>query len=291
MLLATPAGGTYSIVGADRETREVGGSGTSCLDGSDVYIIYGAVPGVGVVHAQARYTVAGRERAVQLLSQGMAPDAILTAITHSSFDSNARERQYGIVDAEGRAAAFTGQGAMAFAGHETKTRGALAYAVQGNILTSEAVLTRAAAAFETTGCDLAERLMLALEAGADGGEGDSRCTPDGIPSDSAFLQVERPNAALGSTLSLRVRSSGSASPLIQLRAAFDQWRLTHPCPTPSGSSGSASGTQAEVAEASSCGCRAPGTTSNRFWSSFFAVAIALATLSFRSLRRTSRVGF
>lgn len=42
--------------------------------------------------------------------------------------------------------------------------------------TSGAVLSRAAAAFEASGCELAQRLLLALEAGGSNGEGDSRCT-------------------------------------------------------------------------------------------------------------------
>ena len=57
------------------------------------------------------------------------------------------------------------------------TSGAFTYSVQGNILTSRAVIDRAEVAFPETGCDLADRLMLALEGGAMNGEGDSRCTP------------------------------------------------------------------------------------------------------------------
>jgi uncharacterized Ntn-hydrolase superfamily protein len=96
---AAPCSATYSIVGSDSSTREVGGTGTSCLGGSDVYIIYGAVPGVGVIHAQAQYNQNGRNRGVELLEEGTAPADIISAITAASFDSNARVRQYGIADA------------------------------------------------------------------------------------------------------------------------------------------------------------------------------------------------
>jgi hypothetical protein len=91
------------------------------------------------------------------------------------------------------------------------------------------VLTQAAAAFEGGGCDLADRLMRALEAGAQNGQGDSRCTPRGIPSDGAFVQVDRPNEARGSYLSLRVDATGSQNPITRLRTQFDTWRQTHPC--------------------------------------------------------------
>jgi uncharacterized Ntn-hydrolase superfamily protein len=254
LIYAAPCSATYSIVGADTATREVGGTGTSCLGGSDVYIIYGAVPGMGVIHAQAQYNQNGRDRGVELLEQGTAPAEIITAITAASFDSNARVRQYGVADATGRTAGFTGMGAQAFADDRQGTSGTFSYSVQGNILTSEAVLTQAAAAFEAPGCDLAERLMRALEAGADNGEGDSRCTPDGIPSDSSYIQVERPDTALGSYLELHVRRSGSESPIPGLREQFDEWRASHPCPGGgSGGSGGGAGTSGAGGSSSTTG--------------------------------------
>ena len=221
---------TYSIAAVDQLTREVGGAGTSCLGGEDVYVIYAAVPGRGIVQAQARYSLAGKQRAIELLEQGQAPADIVSAITQASFDGNAAVRQYGIVDVEGNAAGFTGDQTMPYADDRQASVGTLTYSVQGNILTSAAVLDQAAAAFEGGGCDLAERLMSALEAGAQGGEGDSRCTPDGIPSDSAFLQVESPDAEVGGYLALRVESSGAQDPLPLLRAKLDAWRAEHPCP-------------------------------------------------------------
>lgn len=236
---------TYSIVAADTRTREVGGAGTSCLEGQDVYVIYDAVPGRGVVHAQAYYSVAGRRRAAELLAEGAAPDDIVQRITLSTFDSSAAIRQYGVVDAQGRSAGFTGSGTTPYAADRQGHDDAFAYSVQGNILTSDLVLAQAASAFEAGGCDLAERLMSALEAGALGGEGDSRCTPSGIPSDSAFLQVESPEHERGQYLSLRVESSGKASPLPRLRQKLDAWRLEHPCPTP---------TTTTSATEEGCGC-------------------------------------
>jgi uncharacterized Ntn-hydrolase superfamily protein len=218
---------TYSIVAADTERLEVGGAGTSCLGGQDVYVIYDAVPGRGVVHAQAYYNLAGRARAAELLATSVPPADIIAEITAPSFDPKADIRQYGVVDLLGRAAAYTGTGTTPFAADRQGRSGAFAYSVQGNLLTSERVLSQASAAFEASGCDLAERLMNALEAGAEGGEGDNRCTPSGIPSDSAFLQVES-----SSRLSLRVVSSGDQSPLPALRQKLDEWRSEHPCPAP-----------------------------------------------------------
>ena len=208
-----------------------------------MYIIYGAAPGFGVIHAQAQANQNGRNRGVELLEQGTSPADVILAITAASFDTNSRTRQYGVADATGRTAGFTGAGDRAFADDLQGTAGTFSYSVQGNILTSEAVLTQAAAAFEASGCDLAERLMRALEAGADNGEGDSRCTPDGIPSDSSFIQVERPGTAKGDYLELHVRTSGEDSPIPGLRQQFDEWRATHRCSVPpdGGSGGGGSG--------------------------------------------------
>src|SRR5687767_11669169 len=86
LLAVRPAAATYSIVGADQATEQVGGAGTSCVGGSDVYVIYGSVPGFGVVHAQARVNNDGRDRAVELLEQGTLPQGILDEITGFAFD-------------------------------------------------------------------------------------------------------------------------------------------------------------------------------------------------------------
>jgi hypothetical protein len=90
--------------------------------------------------------------------------------------------------------------------------------------------------------------MLALEAGAHGGEGDSRCTGHGIPSDSAFLQIESPQLPEGDYLSLHVESSGDENPLPQLRAKLEAWRVQHPCPVVKGHTGQTAAHEAD------CGC-------------------------------------
>jgi uncharacterized Ntn-hydrolase superfamily protein len=187
---------------------------------------------VGVVHAQASFNGAARQRALQLLGSGQSPEQVISAITEPGFDARAATRQYAVLDVSGRSAAFTGAEAQSFAGDVQGQIAAYTYSVQGNILTSAAVLSQAARGFETSGCDLAERLMASLVAGGRGGEGDSRCSALGIPSDSAFLQVDAPDAAPGSFLSLRVPSSGTEDPLVLLADLFAEWRSQNPCPVP-----------------------------------------------------------
>jgi len=229
-LCSGPASATYSIVAVDTESGQVGGAGTSCVgDALSVSEIYGSVPGAGVLVAQAAINRAGRDRAVELLTERMSASAIMADITAEDFDPLSAIRQYAVIDSQGNAAGFTGTSTMPYANDVQGTSGEFVYSVQGNILTSAAVLDQAASAFEMSGCDLADKLMLALEAGADDGEGDSRCTPDGIPSDGAFIQVDLASGIAGSYLRLRVDDSRPDSPLVQLRTAYDAWRGQHPC--------------------------------------------------------------
>jgi uncharacterized Ntn-hydrolase superfamily protein len=195
-----------------------------------VYVIYGGVPGHGVIHAQASYNPDAKGWGMRALSMDRAPADIIAGITR--VDSEANSRQYGVVDLMGRAAAFTGGADAAVALHRFGTAGSFVYSAQGNTLTGRAVVDNASQAFEAQGCDLADRLINALEAGAAGGQGDSRCTGGRIPGNSAFLQVDREGEDPGSYLKIRVENRTAApGPLPVLRARFDEWRQTHPCPS------------------------------------------------------------
>lgn len=229
-LAASSARATYSIVAADTRTRAVGGAGASCVYPNQVSIIYGVAPGFGAVHAQAQANQAGRDLAAQLLMQGEAPAAVIAAITASSFDASAARRQYGVVDVLGKSAGYTGTQNTAFADDVQGTVDGYVYSAQGNILTGTQVLEQAATAFELDACDLPERLLRALEAGAKNGQGDTRCTgPSAIAANSAFIQVDLPGMPAGSYLKLSAGSGRGVDPLPALRSAFDRWRSTHPC--------------------------------------------------------------
>jgi uncharacterized Ntn-hydrolase superfamily protein len=228
---------TYSIVAVDTTTQQVGGAGTSCVGMLSVHIIYGSVPGKGAVHAQAQLGGPGKNAAVMQVGMDVAPADIIAAITATGFDANAQRRQYGIVDLQARSAGFTGTQNGMFADDRQAQVGPYTFSVQGNILTSMAVIDQSAMSFQTAGCDLADRLMLALEAGARNGEGDSRCTPQGIPSDSAFIQVDRPGEAAGTYLRLEVVNTSPNNPLVMLRTQYDAWRAQNPCPVPAADAG------------------------------------------------------
>lgn len=275
LLAARPAHATYSIVATDTGSRQVGGAGTSCVGSLSVRVIYGSVPGKGAVHAQAQLGGPGKNGAVTQLGMDVDPAAIITSITATAFDANAQRRQYGIVDLMARSAGFTGAQTQAFTDDRQAQIRTFTYSVQGNILTSASVLDQAAASFQVNGCDLADRLMLALEAGAQNGEGDSRCTPGGIPSDSAFIQVDLDGEPAGTWLQLEVTDTAPQNPLVLLRAQYDAWRATHPCPAPpmpdAGASGDAGLDPGDMADGGCCS--SSGGSSS--WLLVVAVAIAL----------------
>jgi uncharacterized Ntn-hydrolase superfamily protein len=249
---------TYSIVAADPVSGAVGGAVASCVPLSTVERVYGAAPGVGALVTQSYLMDEARADGLAWLAAGRSPDEVVAALTDAAYDPHFALRQYAVVDLAGRAAGFTGAEALAFAGGLPIESGDLRASVQGNILTGPQVLERARDAFVAPGaCDLAERLMRALEAaGAEGG-GDSRCVGVGVPAKSATLEVDP--ASGPATLRLAYEAAGDPpreDPVAGLRAALDAWRVDHPCPTPA-SPASAPGASTS-GEVEATGCAAGG---------------------------------
>jgi uncharacterized Ntn-hydrolase superfamily protein len=197
-LLAVPssARATYSITAADTETREVGGAGASCVP-YEVVRIYGVAPGHGAVNAQAYFDDEALAQAVDLLAADVDPISVLAAITDPKAHPVAPKMQWGLVDASGRSARSTGPEAQPYASDigGSTAAGPVVFTIQGNILTSSRVLDQARDGFVMEGCDLADRLVRGLEMAGAEAEGDSRCTPDGRPAKSAYVDVTGPEGA------------------------------------------------------------------------------------------------
>lgn len=161
---------TYSIVACDPRTGDLGVAVQSKWFG-----VGGIVPwaeaGVGAIASQAHANVQYGPRAMRLLAEGK--DAKETARLLPEGDSKAEFRQFGIVDARGEVAAYTGPKIDGWAGHRTGTH----FTVQGNTLAGEQVVAGIAQAFEKArdagSGTLADWLVAALQAGEDAG-GDSR---------------------------------------------------------------------------------------------------------------------
>ena len=105
---------------------------------------------------------------LELMAAGQPGPAALDRVM--AADAGRALRQFGVVDAAGQAASYTGADCTPWCGHRVGP----GYAVQGNMLSGEAVIAGMEAAFLAAADeDLAERLMRALEAGQAGG-GDKR---------------------------------------------------------------------------------------------------------------------
>jgi uncharacterized Ntn-hydrolase superfamily protein len=198
---------TFSICALDPAVGEVG-----CAVQSRYFSVGSVVPwakaSVGAVATQAAGVAAYGPRVLGLLEEGLSPkEAIAAALA----DDLAREtRQLGAVAADGSSASHTGSDCLDWAGHRTGE----GYAVQGNILTGEAVVTEMERAFLETGGSLAERLVSSLEAGQAAG-GDSR------GQQSAAIVVERVGAAAESREGLdrvcELRVEDHPEPIAELR--------------------------------------------------------------------------
>lgn len=158
--------GTFSIVACDPQVEELGVAVQS------KFLAVGAVvpwakAKVGAIATQSYSNTAYGPEGLKLLGEGLSPEEALERLT--SADPERALRQVGMVDARGRAAAFTGERCLPWAGHLVGEN----FSCQGNILVSQAVVEAMAEAFTKASGSLAERLLAALQAGQAAG-GDRR---------------------------------------------------------------------------------------------------------------------
>ena len=158
---------TFSIVGRDSRTGDLGVAVQSkfLAVGS---VVPWAKAGVGAVATQSYANTSYGPRGLALLADGATPDSVLTQLTGD--DTQAAERQVGIVDAQGRSATYTGASCYAWAGG----RAGPDFAAQGNILVNAATVGDMADTFVAHAeLPLWDRLLAALAAAQAAG-GDRR---------------------------------------------------------------------------------------------------------------------
>ena len=179
---------TFSIVAVDTLTGQIGSAGASCIQGS--IIISDIHPGLGAIHTQSYWNASNQDSASSLMEQGYEPQDIIDWLVENDAQNDPTIRQYGIVDLleGGRSAAFTGENCSDFKGHKIGDT----YAIQGNILLGQSILDDMEEAFLTQYGTFEEKLMASLMAANVVGA-DTRCTPYGTPSISAFIRVSDPN--------------------------------------------------------------------------------------------------
>jgi uncharacterized Ntn-hydrolase superfamily protein len=163
---AQPRVSTFSIVARDPANGDLGVAVPSKFPNVRVAVPY-AKAGVGAVATQSFSNSDFGTKGLDLLALGATPQEVLTIVSRD--DADLQDRQVGIVDAKGRSATFTGKKCFDWAGGRTGPD----YAIQGNILVSEATVDAMEKAFLGTRGSLADRLLAAIRAGAEAG-GDKR---------------------------------------------------------------------------------------------------------------------
>jgi uncharacterized Ntn-hydrolase superfamily protein len=162
-----PQYSTFSLCAIDPATGQSGAAVTT-----RVPFVGRAVPwvraGVGAVCTQAATMVEYGVRGLDLMAKGVEPREVIGQLLKD--DEGRESRQLGMIDMQGRSAAHSGKGNGAWAG----SRQGKNYTVQANIMVGPEVVEAVAASFESTdgtGMPLAERMILAMEAGqARGGD-------------------------------------------------------------------------------------------------------------------------
>ncbi len=174
---------TFSIVARDTLTGELGVAVASRFFAVGAVVPW-AKADVGAVATQSYANTSFGWRGLELLHKGATPEEVVEILIRN--DDDPERRQFGIVAADGKSATYTGEGCLAWAGGRNGPN----YAIQGNILASEEVVTAMEKTFLESKGTLAERIYAALVAGDERG-GDAR------GKQSAALLIVKKNAGYG----------------------------------------------------------------------------------------------
>lgn len=157
---------TYSIVARDAETGQLGAAVQSHWFSVGSNVIW-AEPGVGAVATQSFIEPSYGPLGLQLMRGGKSAAEALTALL--AADAHENVRQVGMVDAGGTVSNHTGDKAIA----EFCDLTGDGFAVQANLMWKPTVCEAMFDAYAKAKGDLAERMLVALEA-AEGEGGDIR---------------------------------------------------------------------------------------------------------------------
>ncbi|MBK8179696.1 MAG: DUF1028 domain-containing protein [Planctomycetes bacterium] len=250
---ASTAQATWSIIAVNRRTKEICVASATCLANFDLRQFLPVVAvGKGAGCAQSFVDQTGTNRIA--IWNGLRSDNTAANILQvlQQIDPNFQTRQYGIIDMATAPVTFTGTGAGLAKFGVAGIDGDISYAIQGNVLTGNQVISDAEAAFLGLQGDLTSRVMAAMEAArALGGDGRCSCSPSaptscGVPPASfsksahvGFLIDARlgdvdgvcngsVGCATGSyTLNLNViGNTFDLDPVIQLASQYQAWRTS-----------------------------------------------------------------
>ena len=165
--MADPVVATFSIAACDLHAKQWGVAVQSKFLAVG-FVVPWAEPEVGAIATQAYANPSYGPNGLALLREDLSAGEVVERLI--AEDEGRDERQLGVVDASGTAAAWTGPDCNDWAGHRTGP----CYSAQGNILVSGETVDALAETFEATADTLlADRLLAAL-ASAQAAGGDSR---------------------------------------------------------------------------------------------------------------------
>src|SRR6476659_8727124 len=208
-----PQYSTFSICAIDPATGQSGAAVTT-----RVPFVGRAVPhvraGVGAVCTQVSTKVEYGPRGLDLMAKGVEPSVAIPQLL--SDDAQRESRQLGMIDMQGRSAAHTGKQNNDWAGSKQGKN----YTTQANIMVGPEVLDAVSATFEATegtGMPLAERMILALEAGYAKG-GDKRWGN----LQSAAIKIADPNdpGRGGDFITLAIEVGENPDPVAEMKRIY-----------------------------------------------------------------------
>ena len=200
---------TFSIVAADLATWDLG------IAVASKFLACGAVvpwasAGAGAVATQSFANTAYGPEGIRMMRDGLSAGEALAKLLAEDADRDMR--QVGLVDARGGAAAHTGPGCHAWAGHNVGE----GFTCQGNILVGQETVDAMAAAFRSSKGELSGRLVTALAAGEKAG-GDKR------GKQASAVYVVRPKGGYGGMNDVLVdlRVDDHPEPVTELRRLLE----------------------------------------------------------------------
>ena len=196
---------TYSIVAFDEETGELGVAVQSHWF-SVGFLVPWAKAGVGAVATQSFVKVDYGPEGLKRMENGQSAEEALNSLL--AEDEGEAVRQVAMIDVKGSVAAHTGTKCIYAAGHQIGKN----YSVQANLMEKETVWPSMANAFERSNGDLADKMMVALEAAEEEG-GDIR----GKQSAAMLIVSGNPTGIPWKDVVMDIRVDDHAEPLKELK--------------------------------------------------------------------------
>jgi uncharacterized Ntn-hydrolase superfamily protein len=199
--------GTFSILGYDPDTGEVGGAVQSRVFSVGNGVLW-ADANVGVAATQAIVDVSYGQKALDFLKQGVEPADVIKRVLDQDTDPLPEQwtklgRQFAVMNLKGEFAKYC--------------------TAQGNILAGPQVVDNMVANFEKTTGHLSQRLVAALEGGQAGG-GDKR----GQQSAALVIVKKGCGVWLNNDTVLRLQVDDNPEPIKELRRIVDLWNQRRP---------------------------------------------------------------